>query len=41
MSDGALTEEEKAASSRAIKQLSLSRETVLQWLHQTVSAGGL
>ena len=41
MSDGAPTEEEKAAATRATKRLSLRRETVLQWLHSTTAAGGM
>lgn len=40
MSDGALTEGQDAAATRAAKHLSLRRETVLQWLHQTAGAGG-
>lgn len=39
MSDGALTTEQEAANTRAAKHLSLRRETVLQWLHQTAGAG--
>ena len=35
MSDGALTPEQEEASTRAAKHLSLRRETVLQWLHQS------
>lgn len=41
MSDGALTAKQEEAASRAAKHLSLRRETVLQWLHQTAGAGGL
>lgn len=41
MSDGAPTEEEEAAVTRAKKRLSLRRETVLQWLHSTTAAGGM
>lgn len=40
MSDGSLTAEQEEASTRAAKHLSLRRETVLQWLHQTAGAGG-
>lgn len=40
MSDGAPTKEQQAAATRAAKRLSLRRETVLQWLHQTVVSGG-
>lgn len=40
MSDGAPIEEREAAATRAAKHLSLRRETVLQWLHQTAGAGG-
>eukprot|EP00752_Nemacystus_decipiens_P011025 g9797.t1 len=39
MSDGSLTLEQEEASTRAAKHLSLRRETVLQWLHQTTGAG--
>ncbi|CAN0533642.1 unnamed protein product, partial [Ectocarpus sp. 12 AP-2014] len=39
MSDGALTAKQEEAASRAAKHLSLRRETVLQWLHQTAGAG--
>lgn len=40
MSDGAVTAKQEEAASRAAKHLSLRRETVLQWLHQTTGAGG-
>ncbi|CAM9110826.1 unnamed protein product [Ectocarpus sp. 4 AP-2014] len=39
MSDGTLTAKQEEAASRAAKHLSLRRETVLQWLHQTAGAG--
>lgn len=39
MSDGAPSEEQEASANRAAKRLSLRRETVLQWLHQTTTAG--
>lgn len=39
MSDGAASEEQQAAAAKAAKRLSLRRESVLQWLHQMVSAG--
>lgn len=41
MSDGALTAKQEEEASRAAKHLSLRRETVLQWLHQSTAAGGL
>eukprot|EP00903_Cladosiphon_okamuranus_P009771 g9290.t1 len=39
MSDGSLTAKQEETSARAAKRLSLRRETVLQWLHQTAGAG--
>lgn len=39
MSDGAKTKEQEEMDARAAKRLSLRRETVLQWLHQTTGAG--
>lgn len=39
MSDGTPTEEQEVAAARAKKRLSLRRETVLQWVNQTVCAG--
>lgn len=40
MSDGAPAEQQESAATRVAKHLSLRRETVLQWLHQTAGAGG-
>lgn len=37
--DGSATKEQQAAAAKAAKRLSLRRESVLQWLHQMVSAG--
>lgn len=37
--EGSVTEEQQAAAAKAAKRLSLRRESVLQWLHQMVSAG--
>lgn len=39
MSDGAPIKEQDEMDARATKRLSLRRETVLQWLYQTTSAG--
>lgn len=42
MSDGTPSEEQEeqeASANRAAKRLSRRRETVLQWLHQTTTAG--